>query len=463
MFSYSIGLYFSGLIVDSRNPALCFGVGLIATGLLHILFSALNPYFNLSVSDQYGYYLTVWVLNGFAQSLCWPSCIKLIGHWIALNPNAMLRTYSRSGLIFGLWASCQSFGNIMGSWTVTIALSNGWRIHSAFQLIGAYSMAFGLIILLVPQKPDIHLVHAAAAENESRSKSSDHPQRELIALHQSTPQRVYTEQEGDAFDPESMDEIQRRLSMLQIVWIPGVVTYALCFSCLKALNYTLFFWLPLYLDAMIGDDIVADNVSISFDVGQIIGGVVVGVLSDRVRRRSPVLFVSMLLATVPVFIFAADSKSIAVLFTLCIFSGLFIGGLLHFDVSMTQFDWLFVEKGPYNLIPSVIAQDLSQMAELKGNASAIGTIAGFINGAGSFCAALLQFVVPVILGGGTEDAAWTTLWSVLGIISLIGTMSLIKIVINDLRYITSYPSKLKQLRGAGGSWSDSVLRLFGHH
>ena len=67
-------------------------------------------------------------------------------------------------------------------------------------------MAFGLIVLLVPQKPDVHLVHAAAAENAAAENESrpDNPQRELIPLHHTTPPRVYTEvgkQEQDAFDP----------------------------------------------------------------------------------------------------------------------------------------------------------------------------------------------------------------------------------------------------------------------
>ena len=320
-----------------------------------------------------------------------------------------------------IWASCQSFGNILGALSVTFVLSNNLKIEYSFFINGIYTIMCGiLIIFLIPSKPDDNLIHSAANEQ------SENPNNELIQLNSNNQNPTYN-QEKDDFDEES-DEYQQlslQLSYIQILLLPGVVTYMLCFSCLKALNYSLFFWLPLYLDDMLSSHITADNVSMTFDIGQIIGGIVIGLVSDKLIRRSPVLFISMFMATIPIFLFAVDSKSVFVLFCLCLWSGLCIGG-------------------PYNLIPSAIAQDLSQISQLKGNKSAIATIAGLINGTGSFAAAILQFLVPVILGGKQSDQAWSKLFVVLGFMSLIGSLVLIRLVIKDIGFITSYPKNLRR-------------------
>lgn len=419
MFSYSIGLYITGRIADRYNPSYCLGWGLFGCGFLNIFFSLSYPYFNMNIDNSYIYYLLIWILNGFAQAICWPASIKLIGNWISLSPQAMIKTYNKSGLIFGLWASCQSFGNILGAISVTIVLSNKEHSHDiqySFFIIGFYTIFFAVLtIFFIPEKPDINLINAAAADMNENNDNSQIPKTELTQLNE----------QSDDLENDQFEQEQVSLSYIEIISLPGVLTYCICFSCLKALNYTLFFWLPLYLDDMLSSDIQADNISMSFDFGQIIGGLIIGFYSDKILKRSPILFISMLIATIPVFLFAIDSKSIGVLFFLCLLSGLFIGG-------------------PYNLIPSAIAQDLSQIQQLKGNKSVIASIAGLINGSGSFCAATIQFFVPVILSGKHEDKNWTDLYVVLGFVSLIGTLSLIKMVIKDLRFISQYPVSLKR-------------------
>ena len=101
MLSYSIGLYISGRLGDRFNPSYCLGLGLFFTGFINIFFALSYPYFNVSITKNGAYYLFLWILNGFAQAICWPTSVKLIGNWISLNPTAMVKTYSKSGLIFG--------------------------------------------------------------------------------------------------------------------------------------------------------------------------------------------------------------------------------------------------------------------------------------------------------------------------------------------------------------------------
>lgn len=53
---------------------------------------------------------------------------------------------------------------------------------------------------------------------------------------------------------------------------PGIFQYALAYACLKLVNYSFFFWLPYYLHNKYGwKETVADDISIWYDVGGIIG------------------------------------------------------------------------------------------------------------------------------------------------------------------------------------------------
>lgn len=51
-----------------------------------------------------------------------------------------------------------------------------------------------------------------------------------------------------------------------------IFQYALAYACLKLVNYSFFFWLPYYLHNKYGwKETVADDISIWYDVGGIIG------------------------------------------------------------------------------------------------------------------------------------------------------------------------------------------------
>jgi OPA family glycerol-3-phosphate transporter-like MFS transporter 3 len=50
------------------------------------------------------------------------------------------------------------------------------------------------------------------------------------------------------------------------------IKYSLCYACLKMVNYSFLFWLPFYLSNKFSwHEDVADQISIWYDVGGIIG------------------------------------------------------------------------------------------------------------------------------------------------------------------------------------------------
>ena len=72
------------------------------------------------------------------------------------------------------------------------------------------------------------------------------------------------------------------------------------------MNYAFFFWLPLYLtDAYGWSEAQADQLSIWYDVGGIIGSVVGGYVTDRMGCRTPMI-VAMLACSIGSLILYAD-------------------------------------------------------------------------------------------------------------------------------------------------------------
>jgi OPA family glycerol-3-phosphate transporter-like MFS transporter 3 len=104
--------------------------------------------------------------------------------------------------------------------------------------------------------------------------------------------------------------------------------YSLCYACLKMVNYSFLFWLPFYLSNKFGwSETTADTISIWYDVGGIFGkknnnfnlilkielfcsfsgGILVGFLSDLIKKRSIVIVVMLLIAIPSLYVFSRES------------------------------------------------------------------------------------------------------------------------------------------------------------
>jgi OPA family glycerol-3-phosphate transporter-like MFS transporter 3 len=70
-------------------------------------------------------------------------------------------------------------------------------------------------------------------------------------------------------------------------------------------NYSFLFWLPFYLSNKFEwHEEVADQISIWYDVGGIFGGIIGGLVSDWLRKRSVVIFALLTLALPSLYIFS---------------------------------------------------------------------------------------------------------------------------------------------------------------
>ncbi|MBP9678119.1 MAG: MFS transporter, partial [Aeromonas sp.] len=70
--TYGCSKFFSGIISDRANPRYFMGIGLMATGVINILFG---------LSSALWMFAALWIANAFFQGWGWPPCSKLLTSW----------------------------------------------------------------------------------------------------------------------------------------------------------------------------------------------------------------------------------------------------------------------------------------------------------------------------------------------------------------------------------------------
>lgn len=336
------------------------------------------------------YFATLWAINGAVQSTGWPANVAVMARWY--GP-------SERGTVMGLWSSNASFGNIFGTGIVVMVLAifgdeKGWMI-SLIVVAGLVAIHATLIKrFLIPQPLSL------PAEKE-----------ELMLEQQPRPKPI---------------------AFLKAWLIPGVIPYALAYACLKSVNYALFFWLPFYLsNALHMSDGKADGMSMLYDVGQCFGGVLIGYATDRIGMRSPIVVVMLLCASVAIHLLSA--ASVTEIGFLLVLTGFLVGG-------------------PANLISTAISADLGAHKSIHGNAAALSTVTGIIDGTGSIGAAFAQYLVGYLAHCHTIPAgcdptkdpdchitcSWQPVLQALVIGTCCASLCLAPLVLRELRRFESF-------------------------
>eukprot|EP01084_Bolivina_argentea_P109187 195146_1 len=156
-----------------------------------------------------------------------------------------------------------------------------------------------------------------------------------------------------------LNEKSEGIGLLGALMLPNVLTYGLTYACLKGVNYTLFFWLPYFLDNTFGDG-KSDGLSMYYNIGQILGGWICGWISDHFTKRTPTMMIFLILSATPLFMLHIPTSSYSFVAVLSSLAGFFVGG-------------------PINIIASVMAAEVGKMEACKGNPASLSTISGIID------------------------------------------------------------------------------------
>jgi sugar phosphate permease len=253
-------------------------------------------------------------VNGVAQSTGWPGNVKAMQEWTSVETR---------GRVMGIWATCYQVGGIAATAYAAWLLGHyGWR--AAFFGPAAVLALVGVAVL-------VFLRPGPGAPSTAESVRAD----------------------------------RRAVAMSATVW-----WYGGSYFFIKLIRYSLLFWLPYYLETVLGyGSGEAGYFSTSFEIGGVAGTIALGALSDRLRgvARSVLCAVSLVGLAVALFAYtkvgggshAANFVSMAV-----------VGALLY---------------GPDALLSGAAAQDL-------GGPRAAALAIGMINGLGSVGAVSQELV-----------------------------------------------------------------------
>ncbi|KAG8374648.1 hypothetical protein BUALT_Bualt10G0017900 [Buddleja alternifolia] len=174
----------------------------------------------------------------------------------------------------------------------------------------------------------------------------------------------------------------------------------------------------------------AGNLSTLFDLGGIIGGVLAGYISDKLKARATTA-ASFLYASIPAMILYRRYGSMS----------------QFMNIVLMMIAGLFV-NGPYALITTAVSADLGTHSSLRGDSRALATVTAIIDGTGSIGAAL-----GPLLTGFLSSKGWDAVFMMLIVGAFAAGLLLAHLVVNEIKEKFSKPMSggVEEKNDAAGS------------
>ena len=357
--TYAVGQFTAGILADRAGTRKIVAIGMFGSALTAAAMGA-SP-----VTSALGVLIG---LQGICQSTGWAPLIKNVGNFFSQRER---------GTVISLWSTNYAVGGMVASvfagyWGDLL----GWRW--AFFIPAATLLAIWVLFVAF-----------------QRDRPEDVGLPPVEAYHgEETAVLVKTDSTGvseETTRQESSWEIVK-----QVLANRTVMVMCLAYFLTKPTRYAILLWGPMYIHQKL-DSGMAESGALSalFELAGIFGAVAAGILSDRVfgSRRMPVCVISLLLLGAFMLVIDELPATRLVLGASYLFIGFFV----------------FM---PDTILNGPAAVDF-------GTKRGAGTVAGFVNGAGSVGAIL----------GGTLPGFFSELWGWSGVFTLLGTMALTAAVI----------------------------------
>ena len=381
LFAYAFGLFINGALGDRLNLRYFLAFGMCGSAVVTFTFGYLGAAWHVRKPI---FYQLLQFLNGLLQSIGWPATVSIMGNWFSK---------SSSGFVFGIWSANASVGNIIGSVVLSSVLSYGFEYGMLLNSLLLFCCGLVVLFCLIIHPTDLGLENPDIQERiETMEKEGEEV---ILASNKVAIQNP------------------KPISFIEAVLIPGVIPYSLAYACLKLVNYSFFFWLPTYLSQGLNwKDDKSVELSNFYDVGGICGGIVAGIISDFVGVRSPVVGVMLFLSVGTILGFNYLSNTYRIIVAMLFVNGFMIGG-------------------PANTISTAITADLGKHEKIMGNAEALATVTGIIDGTGSVGAAIGQYLVGVI----NKRAGWQYVFYFLIGMTALSLVCIIPMLIKEIKYL----------------------------
>lgn len=406
LFAYAFSMFVSGFIAERMNLRYFLSFGMIASGIVcHLLGFAY--FYNI---HSLWYFIVIQIIGGIFQSTGWPAVVAVMGNWFGEKKN---------GIIFGIWNSHTSVGNILGTLIASWFVETDWAL--SFIIPGAIMILMGVLCFLFLMTEPVQNRHVqrtpqgpAFMDNANGNRFYQIPPEPVDTTGVSSDNSASTDEtNNDAREirpevrPILSGNSAKAVGFIEAFKTPGVIEFSLCLFFAKLVSNTFLYWLPYFIknSTTFGASKSAD-ISTLFDVGGIVGGIIAGALSDSTgMSASPCCF--MLLFSIPLlYIYYVSSSSCFIL-----------------SISLLMFTGAFV-NGPYSLITTAVSAKLG----MEGDKKSISTITSIIDGTGSIGAA----VGPLLVGLISNNYGWEYVFYILMVSNAIAVLMLVRISENEL-------------------------------
>ncbi|XP_069691484.1 glucose-6-phosphate exchanger SLC37A2 isoform X2 [Periplaneta americana] len=424
LFSYAASMFLSGFVAERMNLRYFLAIGMITSGIFSYLFGIAKSY----EIHYLWYFIIVQILAGVVQSTGWPGVVTVVGNWFGKK---------KRGIIFGLWNSHTSVGNILGSLIAGEYVEQDWSLSFIVPGILIAAMGFIIFLFLVSRPSDVNCPlpdqvsperpHPHGYERVSTEEPVEDDENEMVSDEENSyhhwkygnrhnnelTRRPYRE-DSPIISTHPVSE--QPIGFIGALRIPGVVEYSLSLFFAKLVSYTFLYWLPHYIKSSTTlSPAESAQLSTLFDVGGIGGAIVAGGISDY-TGMSATTCSGMLLLTIPMMFLYEDYGT----------NGFLTNVVLLILVG-------FLVNGPYALITTAVSADLGTHHSLEGNAKALATVTAIIDGTGSIGAA-----VGPLLAGVVVNTGWENVFYMLMVADVFSLLLLIRLVKREIQTTRSH-------------------------
>ena len=196
-------------------------------------------------------------------------------------------------------------------------------------------------------------------------------------------------------ESESFQTEEKKVTFIEAWKIPGVIEYTLSYACSKFVNYAWMFWLPYYLDVVLGfSPLIIGLVMVMYELGAILGASVGGWISDKLNTRVGTVYTMIsLVSPLTIFIWNSENDMVVQIVVCVLMLGVSVAGSCYIMDSC---------------FPADLASDSSQIA----------TISGIMDGTGSLFAGTGIFFV-----GYLQQYSWDYVFSLIIAANLISILT----------------------------------------
>lgn len=241
---YGAGKFLNGYFSDRSNARYFMTVGLIGSAFMNL---------SMGLGSGFLFFALIWGFNSWFQSMGWPPSARMITHWF--SPKEL-------GFKWSLWASSHQIGaaaiSLIGGWLI---VNYGWR--SVFYVPALLALLISLFIL---------------------DRLRDTPKK--VGLPPVEHYKGDTENFEDTEARITSKEIWSIVLRNKYVWYMGIAN-----MCLYIPRMGIFTWAPTFLKEFKSVTIVVAGMQLAaFEIAGLFGGVMAGILSDKLfhGRRGPV-------------------------------------------------------------------------------------------------------------------------------------------------------------------------------